>query len=248
MPEPTLASEGRALGEYWQLLRDPVYRGRGVPRGDGRLVLVLPGLFGNDFYLRPLRTWLTRIGYRPVMSMIGINAGCPDRLSRRVLAAFERRLAQDAGDVAIIGHSRGGMLGKRLALALGARCTRFIALGSPVGIVSRAGRDGLSRLTPGQQDGDSPTVSASVAGAGRAVMRWLDPDCDAPDCGCDYVDALLAPWPAETEVTSIYSVEDPIVSPAAAAIAGARNIEVSGSHGGLVVNREVYPHIAAALA
>ena len=56
-----LRIESRALGELAALQIDPVFHGRGVPRGDGRLVLVLPGLFGNDFYLQPLHGWLRRM-------------------------------------------------------------------------------------------------------------------------------------------------------------------------------------------
>ena len=76
----SMLDEAAALREYWALRLDPVYRGRGVPRGDGKPVLVLPGLFGNDFYLTPIRAWLGRIGYTPRVSTLAINAGCPERL------------------------------------------------------------------------------------------------------------------------------------------------------------------------
>ena len=108
MAEKPTANEAQALTEYWDLMRAPVFWGVGVPRGDRRLVLVLPGLFGNDFYLRPLRTWLARIGYQPAMSTINFNAGCSDRLVRQVEQAFAPQLKRHSGDVAIIGHSRGG--------------------------------------------------------------------------------------------------------------------------------------------
>ncbi|HEY7294163.1 MAG TPA: hypothetical protein VH916_03935, partial [Dehalococcoidia bacterium] len=49
--------------EFGELLRDPVFWGWGVPRGDGHAVLVLPGLGAGDAYLRPLRGWLRRLGY-----------------------------------------------------------------------------------------------------------------------------------------------------------------------------------------
>jgi pimeloyl-ACP methyl ester carboxylesterase len=247
--ERSLASEARAFAEFADLRRDPVYRGAGVARGDGRLVLVLPGLFGNDAYLNPLRGWLRRIGYRPAMSMIAINAGCPERLSRQVEQAFARRLRGYSGTVAIIGHSRGGMLGKALATRLGERCACFIALGSPVGSVMRAGPDGLAQLAAGASSTAAQSVAApAVVEAGRAAMRWFDPDCNSPLCGCSYVRDLLAPLPSTTRTFAIYSSEDPIVSPNACPIDGAVNLEVRGTHSGLPVNRAVYRHIAAALA
>ena len=81
--EEVLRREAQALSELAALLRAPIYAGRGVARGDGRLMLVLPGLFGNDLHVQPLRTWLRRIGYVPVASSLAVNAGCPNRLRSR---------------------------------------------------------------------------------------------------------------------------------------------------------------------
>ena len=53
--EQSMSSEGRAMLEYWQLRSDQVFQGTGIQKGDGRLVIILPGLFANDFYLQPLR-------------------------------------------------------------------------------------------------------------------------------------------------------------------------------------------------
>jgi len=53
-----LLQEAGALGELAALHRAPVFYGRGVARGDGRTVIVVPGLFGNDMYLQTLRAWL----------------------------------------------------------------------------------------------------------------------------------------------------------------------------------------------
>ena len=72
-----LRREAAALAELAALQRDPAYLGVGLPRGDGRLVLVLPGLFGNDFYLQPLHHWLRRLGYRSAHSTLLVNAAAP---------------------------------------------------------------------------------------------------------------------------------------------------------------------------
>ncbi len=76
---PSLARESFAWAEFVQLLADPVYYGAGVSRGDGRLVLVLPGLFGNDWYLQPLRVWL---GQNRIPRHT-LDARCERRLSRK---------------------------------------------------------------------------------------------------------------------------------------------------------------------
>jgi pimeloyl-ACP methyl ester carboxylesterase len=243
----SILNERLALSEYWSLQADPAFRGVNIPRGDGKLVLVLPGLFGNDFYLQPVRTWLSRIGYRPAMSMLRVNAGCPKRLLASVEESFAPGLARHSGDVAIIGHSRGGMLGKALITRLGDRVTQFVAVGSPVGAMLRLGRGGLQRFASGRTDDSDNVAHSSVIDAGRQAMRLLDPDCESPLCGCEYIDDLLAPFPAGVRVTAIYSTDDPVVSPDACPIDGGENIAVSGTHSGLMFNRAVYPHLARAL-
>ena len=85
-------SKRRRSAELAGLHSDPVFYGRGVPRGDGRLVVVVPGLFGNDMYLQPLRGWLQRMGYSATRSSLTLNAGCPNRLAVRSSARCERQL------------------------------------------------------------------------------------------------------------------------------------------------------------
>ena len=157
------------------------------------------------------------------------------------------------GEVAIVGHSRGGLLGKSLLTGVGERCTRFVAIGSPLGAVLRGGRSALRAMANGEppagHNGHTAAVAARrVVDAGRAAMRMLDPDCNSPLCECAYIDDLLAPFPAATRVTSIYSSDDPVVAPSASPIDGADNCAVTGSHAGLVANRQVYPLLAHALA
>lgn len=243
-----LASEGRAWLEYQSLRADPVYHGNGVPRGDGRPVLVLPGLFANDLYLQPLRSWLQRIGYRPVRSMLPVNVGCPERLRSRVERHLATVLSESDQPLAIIGHSRGGMLGKALVSQLGSRCDCFVALGSPLGAILRAGPEGLAAMAAGRSAGSEEAAARAVASAGRRAMQILSPRCEFPHCDCRYRDALLAPWPDATRVYALYSVDDPIVPPRASRVDGAVNIELAGSHSGLVVNRHLYRHLGAVLS
>jgi len=246
---PNLASEARAILEYWELVASPVFNGRAkIPQGDGRQVLLVPGLFGNDWYLQTLSMWLRRIGYRPVASGLRFNAGCPDRLTREAEAGIRDAIDGDR-PVAVIGHSRGGMLGKVFLTRIGFPCDRLILLGSPLGAILRGGRDALTYalLNDDEEQGEQ-IASPHVANAGRQAMRLLDPDCTLPVCDCGYIHDLLAPLPDGIAVTSIYSREDPVVAPTASRVEGANNIEIRGSHGGLVNNAAAYPHIAAALA
>lgn len=251
MADTSLVSESRAWSEYLALRRDPVFRGDGVPAGDGRAVLVLPGLFGNDFYLQPLRSWLRRLGYRPLASTIALNVGCPERIRERVAGVIRGR-AGAAAPLTILGHSRGGMLGKALACTPGIDCDCFIALGSPLGAVLGAGHEGLRSLAADEPATSQALAAESVVRAGRGAMRLFSPDCRFPECDCAYLDALLAPLPEHTRAHAIYSTDDPVVAPAASPlpdhVTGAVNVEVTGSHSGLVVNAAVYRYLGQMLA
>ena len=233
------AREAFAFGDIATLLRDPIYRGEGLTRGDGRLVVIIPGLFGSDFYLWPLRRWISRIGFRASTSGLWVNAGCPDRLTSEVQSWIGRQ-ASPARKIVLIGHSRGGILARALAVRLGTRVSHLITLGSPVGVASAYAQPSALGQIPHQ------TMNA-LARASNAARALLDPNCRFPECGCEFVRNLAGPAAPETIMLSVYSREDPIVPPEASRVEGARNIEVSGTHSGLVYNPAVYRELARAL-
>jgi pimeloyl-ACP methyl ester carboxylesterase len=130
-----LADEAwRPAAELASLMIEPVFWGAGTTRGDGRPVLVLPGLYGGDRYLAPLRDWLRRIGYRPVPSGLQRNPGWSEQVVRGLAELVEREYRQGGQRVTIIGHSMGGLQGRAVA-ARGVRAVRHvIALGSPLAL------------------------------------------------------------------------------------------------------------------
>jgi pimeloyl-ACP methyl ester carboxylesterase len=240
----TMFRESFALGELMQLMADPVWRGRGVPRGDGRIVQVLPGLFANDIYLQPLRRWLRRNGYRPVRSTLELNVGCPQRLSEQVEQELNLNRKRFGDPVAIIGHSRGGLLARAIAARLGEDASHLVLLGSPVGGVLRMKDWGV----PPAPASVAAIAADPVARASTRSRQWMDPNCDFPACGCAYLDDLRRPLHPGTRVVSIFTPTDPIVPSAACHIDGARNVEVSGTHSGLAFNPAVYRVLAEELS
>src|SRR5207302_455852 len=72
-PLPPMWLEGRLATEYVNLIRDPVFYGRGVAGGDGRPVLLIPGFLAGDQSLITMRDWLRRMDYRPELSGIRFN-------------------------------------------------------------------------------------------------------------------------------------------------------------------------------
>ena len=83
--------ELRWYGELARLVADPVMCGRGVPRGDGRSVLLLPGFLAGDSSLSLLALFLRRIGYRPIRCGIWFNSGCFATFDRRMVGRLVRR-------------------------------------------------------------------------------------------------------------------------------------------------------------
>jgi pimeloyl-ACP methyl ester carboxylesterase len=118
--------------EFGRLLRDPVFWGVEVPRGDGHPVLVLPGLLAGDGYLEPLRGWLRRVGYRPVPSGLDRNPGWSEALVGELGERAARACAGSGRRVTIVGHSMGGVLGRSIALRRPQTIRHVIALGSPL--------------------------------------------------------------------------------------------------------------------
>jgi len=228
--------ELRWQAELARLLVDPVFRGEGVPRGDGRPVVLVPGFLAGDPSLAVLHDWLRRIGYAPRTSGILFNVDCSDRVLKRLERRVEEVVDREGRPAAIVGHSRGGHFGKALAHRRPDLVCAVVSLGA-----------GLS--TP--FDISIPTRTA--VGLARA---WHDATTDRVErrgcftegCGCDFSRHFRSAFPAEVPLTSIYSRGDGVVWWEACVVPYATCVEVSGSHVGLCFNRKAYLAIAEALA
>jgi pimeloyl-ACP methyl ester carboxylesterase len=221
--------------EAGRLLADPVFYGRGVPHGDGRPVLLLPGLFAGDYTLAPLALWLRRIGYRSATAGFLANVDCSERALQRVTGCARALRDRTGRRVAIIGHSRGA----HYARALAARDPELVSHAIAVG-------GGLTA----QQAVSAPT-GAAVA-AVRTVHRHTTDrrrrrGCLSETCTCRFGTDYRAPLPASVLLTSIYSREDGVVCWRSCVSPDATCVEVMGSHVGLIYNRAVYRAIAGAL-
>jgi triacylglycerol lipase len=233
---------GNHLGELrWQLdaarlLAHPVIRGRGIPGGDGRSVLLLPGFLAGDYTLATLAIWLRTIGYKPRRAGFLTNTGCSERALRRVEARAAALVAEEGRRVALIGHSRGAHLGKALAVRRPELVSHVIGLGG-----------GLSRQM---------AISAPTAAGVALVRAWHARTTDRRDrlgclteeCRCSFTRDYSAPFPESVRLTSIYSRSDGVVRWQSCVAPYADNHEVHGTHVGLVLNADAYVAIGRALA
>jgi pimeloyl-ACP methyl ester carboxylesterase len=216
-----------ALRELTALLRDPVFRGRGVPHGDGRPVLLIPGFLAGDWSLRLLHSWLERIGYKAYLSGILLNV----HHSERMLAGLRHRLVQveaEAGSrISLVGHSRGGLLAKVLSQRRPQSIEQVITLGSPL-----ADWTDLALMT-------HHAVGMVRTANEIAYGRRLNPE------GRFSHDLSLAPV---VPTTSIYTRSDDVVNFRSCLRPDIPAISVWGSHNGLVINPEVYRLLGRLLA
>jgi triacylglycerol lipase len=230
-------AETRWLLELARLAIDPLFLGGpGLPRGDGRPVLLIPGFMAGDQTLAILGGWLWRLGYNARTTGMVANVDCSDRALERVerkVTALHRRYDRR---VAVVGHSRGGHFARAIAARSPDQVSHAISLGADL-----RGMVGIS----------APTLYAVAAArtAMRATHRARDERCLAADCGCRFTRDYTAPFPSErVRMTSVYSKGDGVVMWQGAVVPYADNVEVTGSHVGLVFNRKAYRAIAEALA
>jgi pimeloyl-ACP methyl ester carboxylesterase len=230
-------AETRSMLELSRLLVDPLFAARsGVPRGDGRPVVLLPGFLAGDQSLAVLGAWLRRLGYAPRVCGFVANVDCSDRALQRVERQVEKLYGRDGRRVAVIGHSRGGHFARAIGARAPERVSHAISLGADLrGLIGISG----------------PSVAA-VAAVRRGLVlarRTRAERCMTAECTCGFARDYGRPFPStRVRLTSIYSKGDGVVRWQGAVVPEAVCVEVTGSHVGLAFNRKVYRAIAEALA
>lgn len=223
---PPIWRETRVAGEYASLVRDPVFAGRDIPRGDGRPVMLIPGFLAGDASMNVMSAWLKRIGYYAEQPGISFNINYSEVLLKSLATRLVDLYGWRARRVTLLGHSRGGILAKVLAHRQPEMVEQVICLGSPlvnpfdVHPVTMAGVR-MAQVFNFVRYGKTSGVEARF-------MRDLEAAPRVP-------------------TTSIYSRTDGIVNWEACVRDDVRSIAVRGSHMGLVLNPEVYAIVARLL-
>jgi triacylglycerol lipase len=221
--------EHRALLEWLELRSSELYSGEAVPAGDRSPVLLIPGFLCGDLHLFELHRWLERIGYRPYSSGILLNARCLDASCQGVIARIKEIHAETGRRVHLVGHSLGGMLARSAAALSPARVASVVAMGSPFQ----------------QLRANTLVLSASrVIGSVYRALPSCDSRCMTPACGCPTVQEAGC-FPRHIPFTAIYTREDAVVDWESCRTGDVeRDVEVSGTHLGLMYNRDAYRAIA----
>jgi hypothetical protein len=103
-----------------------------VPGGDGRKVVVLPGILTGDFTTVRLVGWLKRIGYDAQGWGGGINWGPTTQILARIDSLIGTAHAESGRKVSLVGRSLGGLYAREYAKRHPEHVDRVITLGSPI--------------------------------------------------------------------------------------------------------------------
>jgi pimeloyl-ACP methyl ester carboxylesterase len=232
---PPLWRETRFGAELAGLHRSSVFHLHGVPAGDGRPVLLIPGFMAGDGSLATMTHWLRGAGYMTRRAGIRANVSCSEVACARLEARLEG-FAEHAGQkVAIVGQSRGGTFARALAVRRPDLVSGIVTLGSPTVSQLR-----VHPLVLAQVGLVSALGSARVPGL--FTLR-----CLRGDCCSRFRDAITGDFPEDIPYLALYSRSDGIVDWHACLDPAAQQVEVHASHCGMAVNREVYGEIAFAL-
>jgi len=232
---PPLWRESRIGLEWAELRRSDVLRGAGVPTGDGRGVLLIPGFLAGDGSLATMTQWLRGAGWHTKRAGIRANVHCSEVACGKLEERAESLAERTGGRITIIGQSRGGVFAKALAARRPDLVAGVVGLGSPI-------RDQLAvhPLVLAQVG-----VVATLGSGGRAgLLSWR---CLRGECCAPFRDALEGPFPDGVGYVSLYSKSDGIVDWRSCLDPDASCVEVRASHCGMSLNADAYRAIGRAL-
>ena len=221
-PPPTWATLGELTSPLAAVrLVGAVPRLASAPRGDGHLVVDIPGWKAPELTGAPLRAYLSRLGYDARGWGFGTNTGDPrrdvERLSARVL-----ELVDEKGEPAsLVGWSLGGVIAREVARRHPDAVRRVVTYGTPV-----AG--GARHTSVARSSNAGPDAHAD------RVARRLD-----------------ASSPIRVPLTVLFSRRDGVVSWQACidrATPSAEHVEVSSTHLGMGFDPDVWTVVADRLA
>jgi triacylglycerol lipase len=228
--------ESRLALEHARLMASGLLRGRGVPRGHGEPVLLLPGFLAGDGTLQVIARWLRSIGYAPYRPGICANVDCTSRTVDRLHNHLERLSSHHGMRVTIVGHSRGGTMARILAVRRPDLVEGIVCLGSP--LRNQLAVHPLVRMQ---------LVAIGWLGA-AGVPGLLSHDCFFGSCCATAHEQVTAPFPRRVRFVTIYSRSDGIIDWHACLDPAAQQVEVRSSHVGMTVNPAVFRVVAEALA
>jgi pimeloyl-ACP methyl ester carboxylesterase len=180
-----------------------------------------------------LSTWLRRGGFRTYGSGIALNTACMEPLVGELERRLARAVERSGHKAVVIGQSRGGTLGRVLAVRRPELVEELVALGSPV-------CDPLAIHGPAW-------VSIGAVGllGTLGVPGCFGLSCRKGACCESARSDALASFPSNVRYVAVYSRSDEVVKWEACLDPAAEHVEVDSSHIGMGFHAGVWSELAA---
>jgi pimeloyl-ACP methyl ester carboxylesterase len=255
---PRFRREARMFGELRALQRSGLLESPRTDAGGGLAVLLIPGLLAPDRSLSFMARYLGRNGFSPRRAGIVSNVDCSEREAVRLERRLESAFDQTGRRVAVVGQSRGGVLGRALAVRRPDLVGAVIGLGSPLvdplanihpllhlqlELLARVGDRRIPRFASHSCMDAALLDQIEEMAKGSRLSRALASrirEVEPGDCCTQFWADLRAPFPENVRYVSIWSKLDGVVNPRACLDPAARQVEVRSSHCGMAWNRHVY--------
>ena len=227
-----ISPEHKVVSEIRRLRSSRMWPDQGAPAGDGRAVVLLNGFGMPQATLMPLGRWLRAAGWEVQMAPTGWNVACGEATVERIASVVED--VHRGAPVALVGHSRGGLLARVVAVRLAGMVSDLVTVCTP--------------WTVGPPD--RPGV-AMAAGAVRFLRRHGVDTMGSIDCAdggcCARFRADMAAKPTASW-TAIWSSRDGIGGEAASPPPEADHaIDISTTHLGAIASIPGWKAIGVAL-
>lgn len=215
------------------VLRRPVAQ----PRiGQASPAVLVPGFVAGDVSMAILSRHLRRRRRRTFRSEVGANLGCTEAMVERVLARVEAVAQAEGRPVALVGHSRGGMIVKLVGQRRPDLVAGVVVLSAPV--------TGTLAVAPHVRR----ELEHLVALNRRGLRHVLSADCVTGACAARIAAELERPLPAGIPYTSVYSPRDAIIDWRTCLDPAAELVEVQAAHTGMLTDPTVLAVVADRLA
>jgi len=205
------------------------------PPGDGRPAMLVPGFLAGDLSLGRMAVWLRRGDWSMARPGMRANVGCMEESLEGLESRLERAVDDTGRRALLVGQSRGGTFARVLAVRRPDLIETLVTLGSPV----------LDQMAISRSTSAAVTVVGLLGTIG--VPGLFGRSCRDGTC-CESARMQMSePISDDVRYIAFYSRKDPIVSWEACLDPEAELIEVSGSHSGMSVSRDVWTHMTALL-
>jgi triacylglycerol lipase len=205
------------------------------PRGDGRPILLIPGFLAGDGSLTRMAVWLRRGDFRTYRSGIVVNMACMEALVERLEARLVSVVERTGRRAVVLGQSRGGTLGRVLAVRRPELVEKLVTLGSPT-------RDQLAVHRAAWVSIGAVALLGTLGVPGCFSMK-----CQMGSCCARARGELLGAFPTSCRYLSLYSKSDEVVRWEACLDPAADAIEVDTTHIGMGFDAGVWRTLAGAL-